>query len=230
MRAAALGLALLIAPVAAIAEPCVILLHGLGRSATSLWLLERRFQDAGYFTVNETYPSTETPLSVLIEETPPPRIEACDGRRPIHFVTHSMGGIIMRGYLAKHKIENVGRLVLLGPPNKGSELVDVFRTVPGFDWMSGPAGAALGRGIDSIPNSIVDANAEFGVIAGDLSLNPFYSSLIPGPDDGKVAVAATKFDAMTDHITLPVSHTFMMNSAAVAAQTIHFLETGAFER
>ena len=215
---------------AAAAEPCVVLLHGLARSATSMWLLELRLQDEGFHTVNESYPSTTTPLRELFETVPPPSIAKCEGRRPIHFVTHSMGGVIMRGYLAKHRVEGLGRLVLLAPPNKGSELVDTLKDVPGFEWLSGPAGIALSADIDSIPNTISDADAEYGVIAGDLSLNPLYSSLIPGDDDGKVSVESTKFAAMTDHIVVNASHTFIMNSSDVAEQVIAFLRTGRFLR
>lgn len=220
---------LMLAPMAR-AEACVVLLHGLARSATSMWLLELRLQDEGFFTVNESYPSTTTPLSELIETVPPPSFAKCEDRRPIHFVTHSMGGVIMRGYLAKHQIDGLGRLVLLAPPNKGSELVDTMKQIPGFDWVNGPAGVALSTDIDSIPNTISDADAEYGVIAGNLSLNPLFSTFIPGDDDGKVSVESTKFAAMTDHITLYVSHTFIMNSTDVADQIIGFLLTGRFTR
>ena len=212
------------------AEPCVVLLHGLARSATSMWLLEIRLQDEGFFTVNESYPSTTTPLRELIETVPPPSIAKCEDRRPIHFVTHSMGGVIMRGYLAKHRVEGLGRLVLLAPPNKGSELVDTLMEIPGFEWVNGPAGLALSADIDSIPNTISDANAEFGVIAGNRSLNPLFSSLIPGDDDGKVSVESTKFDAMTDHIIVDASHTFIMNGSDVTKQVIAFLRDGRFSR
>ena len=223
-----LGL-LLLAPIAR-AEACVVLLHGLARSSTSMWLLELRLQDEGFFTVNESYPSTTTPLRELMDSVPPLSIAKCRERRPVHFVTHSMGGVIMRGHLAKHQIDGLGRLVLLAPPNKGSELVDTMKQIPGFDWVNGPAGVALSADIDSIPNTITDADAEYGVIAGNLSLNPLYSSLIPGDDDGKVSVESTKFAAMTDHITLYVSHTFIMNSTEVTEQTIEFLQTGRFTR
>lgn len=219
----------LLAPMAR-AEACVVLLHGLARSATSMWLLEKRLQEEGFFTVNESYPSTTTPLSELFDTVPRLSVAKCKDRRPIHFVTHSMGGVIMRGHLARHQIDGLGRLVLLAPPNKGSELVDTMKQIPGFDWVNGPAGLALSADIDSIPNTISDAEAEYGVIAGNLSLNPLYSSLIPGDDDGKVSVESTKFAAMTDHITLYVSHTFIMNSTDVTEQVIAFLCTGQFVR
>ncbi len=195
-----------------------------------MWLLELRLQDAGFHTVNETYPSTTKPLGELIEAEPPVSIAKCRDRKPIHFVTHSMGGVIMRGYLAKHEVDNLGRLVLIAPPNRGSELVDTLMQVPGLEWLNGPAGAALSADIDSIPNTISDADAQYGVIAGDLSLNPLFSSLLPGEDDGKVSVESTKFAVMTDHITVYASHTFIMNSLEVADQTLGFLLTGRFER
>ena len=231
LRGISLALLCMIAsPTFAIADGCVVLLHGLARTATSMWLLELRLQDAGFHTVNETYPSTTQPLGELIETVPPVSIAKCEDRKPIHFVTHSMGGVIMRGYLAKHEVDNLGRLVLIAPPNRGSELVDTLMQVPGFEWLNGPAGAALSADIDSIPNTISDADAQYGVIAGDLSLNPLFSSLIPGEDDGKVSVESTKFAAMTDHITVYASHTFIMNSVEVADQTLGFLLTGRFER
>ena len=152
-------------------------------------------------------------------------------RGAVGFLTHSMGGLVVRQYLSQTPAPGTrGRVVLLAPPNKGSELVDTLKDVPGFEWLSGPAGIALSADIDSIPNTISDADAEYGVIAGDLSLNPLYSSLIPGDDDGKVSVESTKFAAMTDHIVVNASHTFIMNSSDVAGQVIAFLRTGRFLR
>lgn len=207
----------------------VFLLHGLGRTANSLLVLEMRLKAAGYDVVNESYPSTKASLETLIQAEPPRLLALRPNAKRVHFVTHSMGGIVIRGYLARHAIPMLGRVVMLGPPNKGAELIDAMSRIPGFDRVASPAGKAIGATEDSIPNQIDDADAEFGVIAGRVSLNPLLSSMIEGENDGKVSVESTKFDAMTDHVVMPVSHTFMMNDKDVARQVIQFLKTGRFD-
>jgi pimeloyl-ACP methyl ester carboxylesterase len=207
----------------------VFLLHGLGRTANSLLLLEMRLRDAGFDVVNESYPSTKATLEQLIETEPPRLLALRPNAKQVHFVTHSMGGIVMRAYLSKHTIPNLGRVVMMGTPNKGAELIDAMVKFPVLDRIVSPAGKAIGASAKSIPNSINDGDAEFGVIAGRISLNPLLSSLIEGENDGKVSVESTRFPAMKDHIVLPVSHTFMMNDREVARQAICFLKTGAFD-
>ncbi len=206
----------------------IILLHGLARTSASLLILENRLEEEGFITINETYPSTDLPLPELIETVIPPLLQKCEQSSKIHFVTHSMGGIVVRGYLANNTVPNLGRIVMLAPPNRGSKLVNRMRDVPGFDLLNGPAGDQLSADMNSVPNTIQDKDAEIGVIAGDLSLNPIFDALIDEPNDGKVTVEETKLKTMKDHLVLPVSHTFIMNSGDVARQIVHFLKYGYF--
>ncbi len=211
--------------------PLVMLLHGLGRSSHSMAPLAEGLHAAGFRVENVDYPSTDATFEALAARVRA-RIEAHLAREagPIHIVTHSMGGLLVRAAFDAGAPPGLGRVVMLAPPNQGSELVDELGEWAVFRWATGEAGASLGTGPDGVAAQLGPVDFEVGVITGDTSLNPLYSSLIPGPDDGKVSVESAKVDGMRDFLVMPHSHTFIMRRHAVIGQVVHFLRAGAFDR
>ncbi len=220
----------------ALAVECVVLLHGLARSANSMADLQDQLLREGYAVANIDYPSRDYSIAELAPMAINQGLELCraqDSHR-IHFVTHSLGGILVRQYLsespAPQTIPDLGRVVMLGPPNQGSEIVDNLKNIPGYELWNGPAGHQLGTGSNSVPLQLGPAHFELGVIAGTYTMNPFLSQYLSGPNDGKVSVASTKVEGMDDFIALPTTHTFMMENDHVINQTVFFLMNGRFDQ
>lgn len=218
------------APTHTDANECVILVHGLVRSEASMAKMGAALSADGYRVVNLAYPSRTQPIEILATEYLGSAVDVCrdQGHTKIHFVTHSMGGILVRYYLAHHPVDELGRVVMLGPPNRGSELVDRFRDVPGFQALNGPAGNQLGTDDDSLPRRLGPVNYPVGVIAGNRSVNLFLSLFIPGADDGKVSVERAGLDGMTDFLVVPYTHPMIMKRTRVIRQTRYFLRHGRF--
>ena len=224
-----LGLALLMVSDTGDAADCAVLLHGLARGSSSMNVLAEALADDGFVVHNIDYPSTSAGVEQLSVATVGAALNLCADAPRVHFVTHSLGGILVRQQLALQQPPNMGKVVMLGPPNGGSELVDQLGEFPGFAWINGPAGSELGTDPRSIPRNLPAVDYPVGVIAGNRSMNPLYSGLLPGPDDGKVTVQSTHVQGEADHRVLPVSHTFMMRDDTVIRQTLHFLHHGRFE-
>jgi len=212
------------------ANDYVILLHGLGRTALSMKCLEWTLKKEGYHVINLAYPSTRISVQdaadrwlgkILAEQTPDKTVK-------IHFVGHSLGGIVLRQYLSDHQIENLGRVVMLAPPNQGSELADRLMNNCLYRLATGPAGQQVGTGDTSLPKQLGPADFELGIIAGDRSLNPLFSKWIPGPDDGKVSVLSAQLPGMRDFLVVHRTHTWMAWSREVTAAVSQFLKAGSF--
>lgn len=207
---------------------CIVLLHGLLRSDSSFTKMSQHLEKQGYTVINQDYPSTQTNIETLAPGTINSALGQCDQQEAISFVTHSMGGILVRYYLKHFDIPTLKTVVMLAPPNAGSEIVDKLSSLPPFEWLNGPAGSQLGTDDTSMPIVLGAVDYNLGVIAGSDSINPILSMLIPGDDDGKVAVERTKVKGMRDHIVLPVSHPFIMKDKEAINQTIFFLKNGKF--
>ena len=208
----------------------VVLLHGLSRTPRSMSRLERALSAEGYGVLNLAYPANSQPIEMLPEYL--------DGRigwycrepgQKVHFVTHSMGGIVARYYLDTRPSRNLGRVVMLSPPNGGAELIDFARKIPLVRTHIGPLRGRVGTGSSDLPAQLGPVRYELGIIAGNPSFNPVFSLLIPGTDDGVVSVERTKVSGMKDFLVVPHSHTFIMRSREVIRQTVTFLREGAFD-
>jgi triacylglycerol lipase len=213
------------------AQEEVILLHGMCRTSRSMVKMECALIDLGYKVRNVDYPSRTASIQKLADDAIGNAVAdgLQDGAAKINFVTHSLGGILVRSYLARHSIPALGRVVMLAPPNQGSEVVDKLGWLFLFKWLNGPAGNELGTGTNSTPNKLGAANFCVGIIAGDRSINWINSLFISGRDDGKVSVERTKLTGMSDHIVLHTTHPFIMKNREVIGQTIQFLRTGSFD-
>ena len=211
-------------------EECVVLLHGLLRVSNSMAELGSKLDRSGYSVVNINYPSRRYEIDVLAADAVGRGLAECEnqGSQTIHFVTHSLGGILLRYYVQQQSLPMLGRVVMLGPPNQGTEIVDGLSPVPGFGMLWGPTGAVLGTGPDSIVNELGPVSFELGVIAGDTNINPVNWFLMEGPNDSIVSVESTRVAGMAAHKVLPVTHSFMMRNNEVIDNTIHFLKTGSF--
>ena len=231
MRRLLVFLLLMSAPASLPAAPgeTVILLHGLGRTRWSFWRVEQALRRDGYRVINLTYPSQKKSIEEIAKDYLAPLVAAESRATKLHFVTHSMGGIVLRSYLRDHVVPNMGRVVMLAPPNAGSELADRLKPTALYRAVNGPAGQQLG--VDGLPKALGAWPAtagELGIIAGDVSLNPLFSATLPGPNDGKVTVASAQLAGMKEFLRAPYSHTWLAWRGAVIAQIKTFLRTGRF--
>ncbi len=211
---------------------CVIVIHGMGRTKKSMKRLEKSLAKDNYTVWNESYPSRSESIEKLSIEHIEKGLVFCNETKAeaIHFVTHSLGGIMIRYYLQDHKIDNLGKIIMLSPPNKGSEVADFLKDIYMYKLAMGPAGQQLGTDSNSLPGSMKAIDACVGIITGNKTLDPWFSPLIPGVDDGKVSVESAKLEEMSDFMVVESSHAFIMKNALVIDQIKYFLKHGKFNQ
>jgi pimeloyl-ACP methyl ester carboxylesterase len=211
--------------------PGVVLLHGIARTSRSLNKLERALQAAGFATLNLDYASRRKPIAALAEGLHPAIAPFAGRNARLHFVAHSMGGLVVRAYLANHRPAQLGRVVMLGTPNSGSEVADLLRRMALYRAFYGPAGLELTTALADGPGSLPAVDYPVGIIAGDRFVDPVAGHLVlPKPNDGRVSTQSTMLAGMTDHVVVHASHTGLPRHPIAIAQIIAFLRDGRFRR
>lgn len=211
---------------------CVVLLHGLGRGAGAMGEIEDKLLEQGYSVWNDGYASREADVATLAQQSISEGLGYCEefSAPQVHFVTHSLGGILVRQYLQHNDIAELGKIVMLAPPNHGSEVSDYLKQYDWFESLIGPVGPALSTAPDSVPNSLKPIPGVIGIITGDTSLDPWFSWMFNGPNDGKVSVASARLDEMADFLVVDHGHTFIARGDDVIDQIQYFLQHGKFSR
>lgn len=209
-------------------KPLVVLLHGLARGHGSMAKLGGYLRKHGFETWSQTYPSRNHSIAYLASALTEQLVDVA-GDRPLHAVTHSMGGIVVR-HLQDPRLR-WSRIVMLAPPNRGSQLAASMVRNPLFRFFYGPAALELGEasGWPMPP-------APFAVIAGtrSLALSNVTSWTVgrrfpPGvKNDGTVAVEETKLDQMAAFAEVDATHTWIMNSEHVRHLIVTYLSEGSF--
>ncbi|MCK1651932.1 alpha/beta fold hydrolase [Bradyrhizobium sp. 149] len=209
--------------------PGVVLLHGIARTSASLIKLERALQASGFATLNIDYASRRKAIAALADDIHPEVARFAERDAPLHFVAHSMGGLVARAYIAKYRPDRLAGVVMLGTPNGGSEVADLLRGSRLYRAFYGPAGLELTTGATTGSDALPAVDYPVGVIAGNRFIDPVAGLFVlPKPNDGRVSVQSAMLAGMTDHITVKASHTGLPRRAIAIAQTITFLREGRF--
>ena len=216
------------APVKIFRGEWVVLVHGLLSGPRALLPIEKELVRNGYRVISFRYDSRNQSIksaSEMLGREIAHRIPA--GAKRVHFVTHSLGTIIVRYHLAESTMKNQGRFVMIAPPNQGSSWGrTLVKNVPFFNYILGVAG----RDVQHSPASRLPGPppCEFGIIAGAMGnsygLNPF----IIGDNDGTIAVSETVLDGATDYLLVRGQHTLLLSRKDVIDNVVSFLGTGKF--
>lgn len=212
----------------------VILIHGLGRTARIMDKMADYLTSEGYQVYNLDYPSTQYSINTLVDHIAAQIVQCrTDPSRQLNMIAMSLGSILIHLYIQKYRPEQLGRVVALGPPYHGSEIVDHLKKYTWYQKIYGPAGLELTTEAEGIWHRLSAVDYELGIIAGDrwIFFDWFFSRFwLPRPNDGKVSVASTRIKGYRDHIVLPVNHVFMPHFSCVIRQAAWFLKQGCFQR
>ena len=197
-----------------------------------MWPLQKYLEFSGYNVLNISYPARRMKLGELalyLDHKIKTHRKFIKGST-LNFVTHSLGGLLARYYIRDYCPDPMGRVVMLGPPNSGSEWADYMLSrkwlKPVFNFGFGPVGEELLT--THIHDGCEDADYDLGIIAGRKSAVPFAKYILSGDHDGMVPVERTKMRGMKAHLVMEATHTYMITKPAVMRQVGHFLKDGKF--
>lgn len=203
----------------------VLLLHGIIRSSKSMSKLCRPFEERGYHVFSFDYPSTQIDIpeaAAYLNRA----IESLEGIEEINFIVHSMGGLVVRAYLTKHRDPRIERMVMMGVPNLGADMANRVRDLGLYRAIFGPAGQQLVKDAEGFIACLPTPDFEFAIIAGARGTLNGYNPLIPGDDDGTVSVASTRLPGAADFITVPALHSFIMRDERAVEFAVRFITEG----
>jgi len=210
-------------------DEAVVILHGLARGSHTMGRLQNTLEEAGYRVTNLDYPSTRAEPAELIDMLGRSVRQCCADAARVHFVTASIGSIITRGYLAEEHPDNLGRVVMIAPPNRGSEIIDLIGGLFLVRRLLGPTAVALRTDEGGLTQSLPPIDYDVGIIVGTRSSNPISALVIPGPDDGGVSVEGAKLEGMKDFVTVARTHSSITSAPEVSRHALYFLRTGRFD-
>ncbi|MDZ4287521.1 MAG: alpha/beta fold hydrolase [Prosthecobacter sp.] len=208
----------------------VVLIHGLGRSRRSLFGMQYWLRRAGYRVVNVGYPSMRVSVADAVRDWLQPALDALvltPGIR-VHFVTHSLGGIVFRKWAAERNAHfPLGRTVMLAPPNQGSEVMDHIGHHQWVRLILGPVVMELQTNANSMPRRLGPVPAQTAVIMGNRPKIHLFHHLLGRESDGIVSVASGRVEGQEDFLVLPADHTFIMWFPLVLRAVKSFLLSGS---
>ena len=210
-------------------QPSVIILHGIMRTHRSMAGFARFLESAGFRVLNLDYPSTRHDLSGIADHIHP-QIEEFLGDRsgPVHFAGYSMGGLVIRTYLNRYRPATLGRVVMVGTPNAGSEVANLLKNFIVYRKLYGPAGQQLITAQDAFKHLFGAVDYELGIIAGNKPIDFLCSRIIGKENDGKVSLASALHPDAKCHVVLPANHTFFPSNKVMWNQALSFLQSGSF--
>jgi len=208
----------------------VVLLHGLGRSSRHMAKLARHLEAQGYTVYNLDYPSRHYAVERLCEYIHEKLAHQIPPDKKVHFIGYSLGGLLVRLFLSNpnYRPKNLGRVVQLAPPNRGTDLADFWQHSWLYKKFAGPAGQQIITDQSNIAHLLSPIDYELGIIAGISTIDPISSLIIKGKNDGKISVENTKVAGMKEHVVVKVAHTFFPKNKKVMELTAKFLLKGTF--